>query len=95
MAVGSKSNINLVRAKFLSELVLIQQDTAPIDLTIGTTINGSVHSEYIKIMGAAPLVVKEVVELSEKYGLLPSLHLGGLLIDFTAAKAMTQADFFK
>jgi len=91
----SQSNSNLVQARFLADLALIQQDTAPIDLSIGAAILGTVNSGCIIVKNAPGLVVEKMVDLVKKYGVRVSLRDGGLLIDFSTANEMTREEFFK
>ena len=86
MTTTNKNSTNLVKVRFLAELVLIQQDTAPVSLLIGATIDGFVHPEYIVIKEAPQKLIRAVDELADKYGLFYSLGPSGLLINFEAAR---------
>ena len=91
----SRSNSNLVRARFLADLVLIQQDTAPISLSIGATVGGIVRPDFIVIKDAPQTVIRAVNELADRYGLTFSLGPLGLLISFETAREMSREEFFK
>lgn len=87
--------MNLVKARFLADLVLIQQDAAPISLQIGATVGGIVRPEYIAIKDAPQKVIRAVDDLADKYGLMFSLGPYGLLISFETAREMSREEFFK
>lgn len=91
----TQSNMNLVKARFLADLVLIQQDTAPITLQIGATFSGTVSNSFIVIKDAPQKAVEGATDLAKKYGLTFSLGPLGLYVGFDLAREMSREEFFK
>lgn len=44
----SQSNTNIVQARFLADIIVLQQTTAPVALEIGAVINGTVENGVIE-----------------------------------------------
>jgi hypothetical protein len=90
----SKTNSNTVKARFLTELALLQNKTAPIEISIGATINGQVNHDFIKITDGASLVLNKVIDFKNRYGVGCSIQGGGILISFENANELKLEDFF-
>ena len=48
----SQSNTNIVQARFLADIIVLQQTTAPVALEIGAVINGTVENGVITVSKA-------------------------------------------
>lgn len=74
----------MTRSEFLAGLAKLQQQTAPINLSIGWTDpeTNQVKSNYIMITEAPPKVISYVATNLPGYAY--SIHDGGLLISFDA-----------
>lgn len=48
----SQSNTNIVQARFLADIIVLQQTTAPVALEIGAVINGMVENGVITVSKA-------------------------------------------
>lgn len=72
----------MTRSEFLTGLAELQQQTAPIKLSIGWTVpkTNLVKSNYILITEAPPKVLNYVVTNIPGYAY--EIHDGGLLISF-------------
>lgn len=70
------------RSEFLQGLAELQTSTSPIHLSIGWTDpnTNQVHSEYLMITKAAPIVINYVTENVTSYNY--RIQDGGLLIRF-------------
>lgn len=90
----SKSNTNIVQARFLADIVILQQTTAPVSLEIGAVINGTVESGVITVSKAPGAILSRVISIADSLGVLYSLVPGGIRLDFRAANELRQEDFF-
>ena len=90
----SQSNTNIVQARFLADIVILQQTTAPVSLEIGATIGGVVEKGVITVKSAPGAIVSRIISIADELGVIYSLVPGGIRLDFRAAKELKQEDFF-
>lgn len=90
----SQGNANIVQARFLADIVVLQQTTAPVSLEIGTVINGTVENGVITVTRAPGAIVSRIISIADSLGVLYSLVHGGIRLDFRAAHELKREDFF-
>lgn len=90
----SQSNTNIVQARFLADIVVLQQTTAPVSLEIGAVINGTVENGVITVSKAPGAILSRVISIADSLGVLYSLVPGGIRLDFRAANELRREDFF-
>ena len=91
----SRANANIVQARFLADIVVLQQTAAPVSLEIGATINGTVENGFITVSKALGAIVSRIISIADSLGVLYSLVPGGIRLDFRAANELKQEDFFE
>lgn len=69
----SQGNANIVQARFLADIVVLQQTTAPVSLEIGTVINGTVENGVITVTRAPGAIVSRIISIADSLGVLYSL----------------------
>lgn len=90
----SKNNQNIVQARFLADVVILQMRAAPVDLEIGAVINGTVESGVIRVKEAPQAILVRLLDIAEALGVMYSLHDGAIMFDFRDANELTQENFF-
>lgn len=90
----SQSNTNIVQARFLADIVVLQQTTAPVSLEIGAVINGTVESGVITVSKVPGAILSRIISIADSLGVLYSLVPGGIHLDFRAANELRREDFF-
>lgn len=90
----SQSNTNIVQARFLADIVVLQQTTAPVSLEIGAVINGTVENGVITVSKAPGAILSRVISIADSLGVLYSLVQGGIRLDFRAANELRREEFF-
>lgn len=90
----SQSNTNIVQARFLADIIVLQQTTAPVALEIGAVINGTVENGVITVSKAPGAILSRAISIADSLGVLYSIVPGGIRLDFRAANELRQEDFF-
>ncbi len=90
----NRENQNIVQARFLADVVILQTRTAPVDLEIGAVINGTVESGIIRVKEAPQAILVRLLDIAEALGVMYSLRDGAITFDFRGANELTQEDFF-
>lgn len=71
----SQSNTNIVQARFLADIIVLQQTTAPVALEIGAVINGTVENGVITVSKAPGAILSRVISIADSLGVLYSLSI--------------------
>lgn len=90
----SRANSSLVQARFLADIVTLQQDTAPVSVEIGQVINGTVEAGVINVKKAPQKVTARLISIAESLEVSFSVADGGIRFDFRNAKELTREEFF-
>ena len=90
----SRANTNIVQARFLADIAILQQETAPVTLELGAVINGTVESGVISVKRAPQKVAARLVSIAESLGVTFSIIDGGVRFDFRNANELTKEEFF-